>query len=239
MNARFWRTLHRWLGWALGLQFVLWTASGLTMSVLAHDLVDGSRFRTPTTQTPVPADLVEPSAVLAAAGEGVESIELVQLAGRAAYRVRAGSSTQLFDARSGAPTLVDAAWARAIAQADYAGPAQLGRVQRMQAPALEVRRHTGPVWQVSIEDAEHSTLYIDADDGRVLERRNDTWRVFDVFWMLHTMDYAGRDDFNNAQVVIVAAGVLWLALSGIFLVGQGLARDVRSARARRAASTGA
>ncbi|MDP0971870.1 hypothetical protein Q6294_33595, partial [Klebsiella pneumoniae] len=54
--------------------------------------------------------------------------------------------------------------------------------------------------------------------GDVLEHRNKTWRLFDFFWMLHIMDYSGRQDFNNPLVVSAAVGGFWLALSGIWLL---------------------
>ena len=35
------RTIHKWVGLLIGLQFVLWLASGLMMSLLDHDQVQG------------------------------------------------------------------------------------------------------------------------------------------------------------------------------------------------------
>ena len=40
------------------------------------------------------------------------------------------------------------------------------------------------------------TYYISATTGSVLERRNDTWRWWDFFWMLHIMDYDERENVN-------------------------------------------
>src|SRR3546814_16302027 len=63
-----------------------------------------------------------------------------------------------------------------------------------------------------------SDLYVSGQDGRVLERRNDTWRIFDFVWMLHIMDYTGRQDFNNPLVIMADSGGQWLALSGVWLL---------------------
>ncbi len=54
--------------------------------------------------------------------------------------------------------------------------------------------------------------------GEVLYHRDKTWRLFDVFWMLHIMDYTGRKNFNNPLVVTAAIGGLWLALTSIWLL---------------------
>ena len=81
------------------------------------------------------------------------------------------------------------------------------------------------MWQVDFDDAAGTSLYIDAQDAAVLERRNDTWRVFDIAWMLHIMDYTGREDFNHPLIVTVATGVAWLALSGLILLFRAFRRS--------------
>ena len=62
------------------------------------------------------------------------------------------------------------------------------------------------------------SVYVSEATGRVLERRNDAWRLFDFLWMLHTMDYWGRDDFNHPLIIAVTFGVLWLTATGIYLL---------------------
>jgi len=88
----------------------------------------------------------------------------------------------------------------------------------MHAADLEVRGHEGAIWRVPFQDGDATTLYVSAQDGRILERRNDSWRVFDFVWMLHIMDYTGRQDFNNPLVIMAASGGLWIALSGFWLL---------------------
>ena len=48
--------------------------------------------------------------------------------------------------------------------------------------------------------------------------RTDAWRLKDFFWMLHTMDYRGRDDFNNPLVVAVGVSAAWVGLTGLWLL---------------------
>ena len=45
------------------------------------------------------------------------------------------------------------------------------------------------------------------------------WRFYDFFWMLHIMDYRGRDNFNNPLLRAFALTGLAFALSGVTLVG--------------------
>jgi hypothetical protein len=76
------------------------------------------------------------------------------------------------------------------------------------------------VWRADFEDSRHTSLYFSAADGRLVAARNGSWRIFDFFWMLHTMDYRGRDNFNNPLVILFATGGLWLAISGVLLLSR-------------------
>lgn len=57
-------------------------------------------------------------------------------------------------------------------------------------------------------------IYVAANTGRVTARRNNAWRRFDFFWMLHTMDYQGRDDFNHILLIAFAGLGLAAVISG-------------------------
>jgi uncharacterized iron-regulated membrane protein len=84
-------------------------------------------------------------------------------------------------------------------------------------PTLETR-DSASTWDARFDDEQATTFYFSADDGRLVETRNSTWRLFDFFWMLHTMDYRGRDNFNNPLVITVGFAALWLAVSGLILL---------------------
>jgi uncharacterized iron-regulated membrane protein len=53
--------------------------------------------------------------------------------------------------------------------------------------------------------------------GTVQKFRNDKWRVFDFLWMLHTMDYNGRDNFGNILLRAFSIFGLVTVLSGFLL----------------------
>ena len=64
-----------------------------------------------------------------------------------------------------------------------------------------VRGRTLPAWQVKLTDVDNTHVYVDQATGTVASRQNDAWRQFDFFWMLHTMDYSGRDNFNTPWLI--------------------------------------
>lgn len=214
------RRLHKWVGLIIALQFLLWTASGLIMSLLDHDTVKGHHHKASDAHAAAawPEGLLSPARVLGASKQPVQIIEASWLQGRPVYRLTHKATTWLVDAKDGRPVQVDAPIAGAIAAADYVGEGKAGQPEWMKTATLEVRGHEGPIWRVPFNDADNTTLYVSGQDGKILERRNGSWRIFDFVWMLHIMDYTGRQDFNNPLVIMAASGGLWIALSGFWLL---------------------
>ncbi len=226
------RKLHKWFGLVLALQFVLWMASGLIMSLLDHDKVQGHHHRAEGLEqaSAWPAGSLSPADVLTGSSERpLRSVEASWVLGRPVYRLRDDASNWLVDASSGRRVSVDSATALVVAKADYVGRGRAGSPELMHAPNLEVRGHSAPIWRVTFDDDDTTTIYVSGQDGKILERRNNAWRLFDIAWMLHIMDYTERDDFNNPLVVTAAAGGLWIALTGAWLL-------VASLRIRRSAA---
>jgi hypothetical protein len=76
----------------------------------------------------------------------------------------------------------------------------------------EYRDQPLPAWAVSYEKPENLTVYVAADSGQVVRFRTRNWRIFDFLWMLHTMDFVGRDNINNwALRIFSGLGMLMLA----------------------------
>lgn len=213
--------LHTWVGVIVGVQLVVWLGSGLLMGLLDPEAVSGERTRAPTPELapawPEPA--VPPDAVVARSTSPVLFVERAWRLERPVWRVQTQAGTWLVDARTGAPWRPTHEEVLRVARADYSGPGSARTPRYWTQAPLEARGHEGPVWQVDFDDAFGTSLYIDAQDAAVLERRNDTWRVFDIAWMLHIMDYTGREDFNHPLIVSFAVAGLWMALSGLWLLG--------------------
>ncbi len=211
------RRLHKWLGLVVGLQFIVWMLSGLAMSVLPQDRVEARAYRAPApAERPWPTDALPAARALTGAG-GAHDLRTGWLLDRPVYHLVDGAQRRVLDARSGQPTMIDAALAQRLAEAAYAGPGRAAAPQRLER-SLEARGHEGPLWRVDFADDQDTSLYLSAWTGDVLEHRNATWRLFDVFWMLHIMDYTERVNFNNPLVVGLGIGGLWMALSGLWLL---------------------
>lgn len=219
---RFMRKLHKWLGLMVGIQLGLWLLSGLVMSLLDEGVVSGAvtaAFEHDDELLPADATIMEPATLLQQHSiETAHEVELRRYLGRWVWRVQIESQASLYDAFTGARIEIAEAEARQIAGDGYAGKGSIVSAQLLTEPTLEARGHGLPLWRVAFDDERNTRYYISVDEGRILERRNDTWRLFDFFWMLHTMDYVGRDNFNTPWVIVIAFLSVWLAVSGTVLL---------------------
>ncbi len=218
----FFRKLHKWIGLAIGIQVAIWMLSGFMMGLLDHEQVTGLHNKSDKPVSPPISQgqgLIEPAAILSnfADSAAVSRIRLLTLLGSPMYRAESAAGPQLFDATTGNSFEVTNALARRIAENDFAGDGRISEVTLITAPSMEVRRHKGDVWRVDFDDDDATSLYVSLADGNILERRNDTWRLFDVFWMLHIMDYWGRESFNTALAIIASLTAAWFAITGFVL----------------------
>lgn len=216
------RRLHKWIGLAIGLQVAVWMLSGLMMGLLDHEQVQGHGNLAGVSDPPLfsaaPA-LVEPGTILNRLPHDVvvRGINLQSLLDQRVYRLDSPDHLQLFDANTGQPVEITEDVARRIAQKDYSGPGRITATTPVGAPSMEIRRHQGAAWRVDFDDDKATSLYVSARDGAILERRNNTWRLFDVFWMLHIMDYQGREEFNNLLAIFASLVAAWFSITGIVL----------------------
>ncbi|WP_119680807.1 NADH:ubiquinone reductase (Na(+)-transporting) subunit F [Indioceanicola profundi] len=215
------RILHKWVGLLLGLQFVLWALSGAMMALIDHHAVLGDHTRRSAPPLALSASVPALSIADIHALVGPDAtgpLRLRPLLDRFVYEVSTADGVRLLAAEDGSDVVVDRALAHRIAEQDYSGAGQVVSVDRMEETTLEVRNHEAPIWRVAFDDEENTTLYVAAETGRILERRNDSWRLFDFFWMLHIMDYTERQSFNHPLIILATVSAVWLSFSGLFLI---------------------
>ena len=233
------RKSHRILGLLLGIQFMLWTIGGLYFSWNNIDEVHGDmqRKRVPLLSSNV--QLISPTAALDAIKQNhkidsLVSIQLIDILGKPFYQIRCVSAlhdmgshtnhTQLMnhlaDAQTGnlrAPLSKDEAVA--VAKRHFAEDAKVVKIEKVDSihPHHEYRSGELPAYAISFEHASKTTVYVASELGTVQKFRNDKWRLFDFLWMLHTMDYNGRDNFVNILLRAFYIFVLVTVLSGFLL----------------------
>ena len=131
------------------------------------------------------------------------------------------SEITLFDTETGEKRAsFDETEAGTIATAALVEPMKIRQVTYLTEENVgshhEYREQPLPAWAVTFDHPENFTVYLAADSGQVRSFRTSDWRVYDFLWMLHTMDFVGRDDINNYALRIFS-GLGMLMLSSGFL----------------------
>lgn len=206
--------MHRWLALLAVGQVSIWFLTGLVMSLLPIDHVHGDDTRAAPQRRALSWERIRP--LPEDARFGAEEVTLRMLDGRPTWEVR-GAQVALFDAESGQRIEVDAAIAARVARSDQKGEPAVERVERLDKTTLEYREKPVPAWAVHLNDGSQTTVYVDGRTGRVTARRNDAWRLFDVLWGLHIMDYTERKDFNTFWLSAAAALALSVSVSGALI----------------------
>ena len=97
-------------------------------------------------------------------------------------------------------------------------------------PHHEYRERLLPAYVISYDTKDNLKAYVSTIDGRFQTVRHRNWRWFDFLWMTHTMDYEGRDDFNNKILRAFSLLGLITVMSGFLLwfVSSKTIRRIRS-----------
>jgi Na+-transporting NADH:ubiquinone oxidoreductase subunit F len=204
----------------VGAQVLLWTISGVAFAWLDPGAVEGAGLIAHPASRPLAAGepIADPATVLARYhGQSIRAFGLERVDGTWVYRIERKSGVELRRAADGTPFRIDEPVARRLALAHYRGTGRLAGL-RLSPRAMPEVPAAHATWRADFGDASNTRLYFAADDGAFIAVRTDAWRLQDVFWRLHTLDYSGRRDFNHPLIVFAAAAALWVAATGAWLL---------------------
>lgn len=229
------RKTHRYLGLFIGIQFLGWTISGIYFSWNNIDNVHGDHLRANATFISPDIDVISPTEAIknlknSQTVDSLHSVHLINILGKPVYQLayfsgHAGEGMHhhlhyaLADAATGelrSPLNKDEGVA--VATNNIKKGATVLNVEYLETTDShhEYRERALPAWAVSFNNP-NCTVYVSAEMGTYQTIRHDQWRVFDFLWMFHTMDYAGRDNFNNWLLKILSIAGLCTVVSGFVL----------------------
>ena len=209
------RKAHRYLGLFLGIQFLLWTISGLYFSWTDIDEIHGDQFKNLAYQPKAFDSLASPTEFNIEGG--LQTIELRDLDNIPHYWV---NNSQLINADSGKLR-------NGITENEALYVAKNYMKQGLEVVAVDLIKEAGnrheyrkkllPAYVISYKSDENIKAYVSSIDGKFQTVRHQDWRWFDFLWMTHTMDYEGRDNFNT--IILRAFSLLGLitVFSGFLL----------------------
>lgn len=209
------RKAHRYLGVFLGIQFLMWTISGMYFSWTDIDEIHGDHFKKESVVQSAFENLVSPSELKTEIA--ISSLELREIAGKPYYWV---NEAQLFDAKTGrVKKEISEKDALQIAKRYMLEHLKVEHIERIEKVGShsEYRGRPLPAYVLSYQTPEHIKAYVSVKDGTFQTLRHRDWRWFDFLWMTHTMDYQGRDNFNTLVLRVFSLLGLITVLSGFLL----------------------
>ena len=208
------RKAHRYLGLFLGVQFILWTISGLYFSWTNIDEIRGEHLIKQNIKPKDFSELISPSKLNQS---NIKSIELRVISDTPYYWI---NSTFLFNAYTGIlKDSISKSEAVSIAQHNMVGDLKVESVNYISNVDKhhEYRNKLLPAYVISFEGMKKIKAYVSSSDGKFQTVRHRNWRWFDFLWMTHTMDYESRDNFNNMLLRIFSLLGLVTVISGFTL----------------------
>ncbi|MDX1471476.1 MAG: PepSY domain-containing protein [Flavobacteriaceae bacterium] len=214
-TARFLRRTHRYLGIFLGIQFLMWTISGMYFSWTDIDEIHGDHFKKVQPDQSNFSDLIG-TTNLEYQGP-IKSLELLEIASKPYYWINA---EELYNAQTGErKNGITEAEAEAVSNQYMLPELKVSEIKRIETVDAhhEYRGKPLPAYEISYQTPENLKAYIAFENGAFQTVRHRNWRWFDFLWMTHTMDYQTRDDFNTTLLRAFSLLGLITVLSGFVL----------------------
>ncbi|MDX1332838.1 MAG: hypothetical protein R3252_07405 [Robiginitalea sp.] len=209
------RKAHRYLGIFLGVQFLMWTLSGMYFSWTDLDEIHGDHFKkdeirhTGFTGLPGTEQLE---------GSGpIHSLQLMDIGGTPYYWI---DEAVLFNAVTGKrEDGISREQALQVASRHMRPELEVAEVRMIREVDAhhEYRGKPLPAYEIRYNTPENLKVYVAAANGSFQTVRHRNWRWFDFLWMTHTMDYNTRDDFNTTLLRAFSLMGLITVLSGFVL----------------------
>jgi len=222
------KLVHKWASVFVGIQLLLWLASGFYFNIMDQSKVGGNQYRERLAHSHIDyqdaenKNLIDPKIILSS-NKKAQSLKVITVLGQPYYLLTHNTGLYryfyneqtLVNAYSGKVTKVNETIASQIALNSYNGPGEVLSIEQLEPPIEDDPKQRNVVWQVNFKDEVNTSVYINASSGRLIKHSDDDKRLADFFFMLHFMDYGSEGSFNTWQIILFAIITLWLALSGL------------------------
>ncbi|MDA9757442.1 hypothetical protein N9V72_00720 [Pseudomonadota bacterium] len=206
------RNTHKYLSFFISLQLFLWTISGIYFAFNKIELVRGEQYRL-TESFPVNFNEVKFSR------SDVQQVKAINRLGEIIFVVSGSKSTEYLDS-FGAPVnkLNKSEVFEIVSSSSTLKPIDLEEITEF-SKGSEFRGRNLPLYKVtSLNDKDKKiNLYLNVFSGEITAVRSLQWRIWDLMWGFHIMDWQTRDKINNIFLQIFSILALVSSISGIML----------------------
>jgi len=148
----------------------------------------------------------------------IERVTLSSQHGVPVYLIKQSTGSIIINASSGQTIDIDQQYIERHARDIYAQQGRIISTALLTQYPSELGGRQQPIWQVTFDDSFNPTLYFSPLTGQFIKARSDLWRLFDLMWILHIMDYDEGEDVNNLLLTFASMLALLMACSGAWLI---------------------
>ena len=190
------RKIHRYLSIFIAIQLLLWTVSGIYFAFNKIEMVRGEQYRLP---------LETEYRIFKRLGQ-----EIIETNDN-------GIKTYSSYPQNFPVNMLSSEEAITIAKEKTSlNPVSVSLIEKVER-GVEYRGRRLPIYKVSTDTDDGVNIYVDSMTGDIAAIRSDSWRVWDLLWALHIMDYQDRDNINNILLKIFSVLALVSSITGIVL----------------------
>jgi hypothetical protein len=206
------RNTHKYLSFFISVQLLLWTVSGIYFAFNKIELVRGEQYRL-TESFPINFNEVNFSR------SDVQQVKAVNRLGEIIFVVSSSMGVEYLDA-FGSPVnkLNKNEVFEIVSASSTLMPIDLEEITES-SKGSEFRGRDLPLFKVtSLNDKDKKiNLYLNVFSGEITAVRSLQWRIWDLMWGFHIMDWQTRDKINNIFLKIFSILALVSSISGIML----------------------
>ena len=206
------RNTHKYLSFFISLQLFLWTISGIYFAFNKIELVRGEQYRL-TESFPVNFNEINFSR------SDVHQIKAIKRLDEIIFVVTGSKGIEYLNAL-GTPVnkLNKNEVFEIVSSSSTLEPIDLEEISES-SKGSEFRGRDLPLYKVtSLNDKDKKiNLYLNIFSGEITAVRSLQWRIWDLMWGFHIMDWQTRDKINNIFLKIFSILALVSSISGILL----------------------
>ena len=206
------RKVHKYLSFYISLQLLLWTVSGIYFAFNKIELVRGEQYRKQVEQSINLGDFdfeISNTTDVSIQKRLGEDIAVIKVDGTTKYLNRSGESISKLTQSEAMNLVISNTTLSPVLVEEIVNERSGSEYRGRSLPIYKVESKTNKDLDINV--------YLNVYSGEVLAIRSNQWRIWDLMWGLHIMDWKERDNISNILLKIFSILALVSSVTGVML----------------------
>lgn len=206
------RNIHKYLSFFISLQLLLWTVSGIYFSFNKIELVRGEQYRLPSSFS-LNLDQLKGN------HENISNFDVVNRVDQQILIISDPSGRKYLDTNGNPVSMLTVEQAKlTVKENSTLNPIDVFLIDQ-DRNGSEYRGRELPLYQVLSlnKDQKSINVYVNPYSGKIVAIRSLQWKIWDLMWGFHIMDWQTRDNINNFLLKVFSILALISSVSGVLL----------------------